>query len=265
MTNISILPGTWRFDDLIADTDDAIYMETNRSWSIDDRRYHFQFSTEIGWEIKGGKKGRMIKNPSYSGITTEFWNSCDAICSRELLDAVGHAELRQRPAAADHGHGPRRGACAFSQCENRSGFRKIMSAARKSKKPARAASAAYHSHPSADFRVGIPELREIASRVFKLSDADETEVEIGAVSDALTRFANNTIHQNVAEQDLALSVRVGVRRPHRARGHQQDGRRFAAARGGGCVEFGARPAARIRICCRCLGSRSIKKCGDFIP
>ncbi|MGB8838478.1 MAG: TldD/PmbA family protein, partial [Candidatus Acidiferrales bacterium] len=83
MTNISINPGTWNYDDLIADTDDAILMETNRSWSIDDRRYHFQFSTEIGWEIKGGKKGRMIKNPSYSGITTEFWNSCDAICSRD--------------------------------------------------------------------------------------------------------------------------------------------------------------------------------------
>ena len=83
MTNISLLPGTWRYDDLIADTDDAILMETNRSWSIDDRRYHFQFSTEIGWEIKGGKKTRMLKNPSYSGITTEFWNSCDAICSRD--------------------------------------------------------------------------------------------------------------------------------------------------------------------------------------
>src|SRR3984885_7819268 len=83
MTNISINPGSWKYDDLIADTDDAILMDTNRSWSIDDRRYHFQFSTEIGWEIKGGKKGRMIKNPSYSGITTEFWNSCDAICSRD--------------------------------------------------------------------------------------------------------------------------------------------------------------------------------------
>jgi TldD protein len=83
MTNVSLLPGTWRLEDLIADTDDGIWMETNRSWSIDDRRYHFQFSTEIGWEIKGGKKGRMLKNPSYSGITTEFWSSCDAICSRE--------------------------------------------------------------------------------------------------------------------------------------------------------------------------------------
>jgi TldD protein len=89
MTNISINPGTWKYDDLVADTDDAILMETNRSWSIDDRRYQFQFSTEIGWEIKGGKKTRMIKNPSYSGITTEFWNSCDAICSRDYWTLWG--------------------------------------------------------------------------------------------------------------------------------------------------------------------------------
>ena len=89
MTNISIHPGTWRFEDLISDTDDAILMETNRSWSIDDRRYHFQFLTEIGWEIKGGKKTRMLKNPSYSGITTEFWNSCDAICSRDYWTLWG--------------------------------------------------------------------------------------------------------------------------------------------------------------------------------
>ena len=80
MTNVSILPGDWKPEDLIADTEDGIYMETNRSWSIDDRRYNFQFGTEIGWEIKGGKKTRMLKNPSYGGITTEFWNSCDAIC-----------------------------------------------------------------------------------------------------------------------------------------------------------------------------------------
>jgi TldD protein len=89
MTNISIVPGTWKLEDLIADTDEAIFMETNRSWSIDDRRYHFQFSTEIGWEIKGGKKTRMIKNPSYSGITTEFWSSCDAICSRDYWTLWG--------------------------------------------------------------------------------------------------------------------------------------------------------------------------------
>jgi TldD protein len=58
-------------------------METNKSWSIDGRRYNFQFSTEIGYEIKNGKLGRMLKNPSYSGITPEFWNSCDAIGGQE--------------------------------------------------------------------------------------------------------------------------------------------------------------------------------------
>jgi predicted Zn-dependent protease len=52
------------------------------------------------------------------------------------------------------------------------------------------------------------ELRRIAERVFRFSDADETEVEIGVVADALTRFANNTIHQNVAEQTLNVSVRT---------------------------------------------------------
>lgn len=83
MTNVSILPGSWKSGDLIADTDDGILMDTNRSWSIDDRRYQFQFSTEIGWEIKGGKKTKMLKNPSYSGITTEFWNSCDSVCNTD--------------------------------------------------------------------------------------------------------------------------------------------------------------------------------------
>ena len=83
MTNVSLLPGEWKLDDLIADTDDGIYMETNRSWSIDDRRYHFQFGCELAWEIRKGKKTRLLKNPSYSGITTEFWNSCDAICNAD--------------------------------------------------------------------------------------------------------------------------------------------------------------------------------------
>src|SRR5215470_10137154 len=85
MTNISIQPGDKPLtpEQLIAATDHGIYMETNRSWSIDDKRYNFQFGTEIGWEIKNGKRTRMLKNPSYSGITTDFWNSMDAICSRD--------------------------------------------------------------------------------------------------------------------------------------------------------------------------------------
>jgi TldD protein len=80
MTNINLEPGTWKRDALIADTDDGILMETNRSWSIDDRRYNFQFGTEVGWEIRRGKRGRLLKNCTYTGVTPEFWNRCDAVC-----------------------------------------------------------------------------------------------------------------------------------------------------------------------------------------
>jgi TldD protein len=85
MTNISILPSDkpLSLEQLISSTDHGILFQTNRSWSIDDKRYNFQFGTELGWEIKNGKRVRMLKNPSYSGITTEFWNSMDAICSRD--------------------------------------------------------------------------------------------------------------------------------------------------------------------------------------
>jgi TldD protein len=82
MTNVNLEPGSWELDDLIADTEDGIYMKTPRSWSIDDRRYNFQFGTEIGYEIKNGRIGRMLRNPTYMGITPQFWNNCDAICNQ---------------------------------------------------------------------------------------------------------------------------------------------------------------------------------------
>ena len=83
MTNVSLEAGTWSLDDLISDTESGIFMETNRSWSIDDRRYNFQFGTEMGYEIKNGKIGKLLKNCTYTGITPEFWNSCDAVCNSD--------------------------------------------------------------------------------------------------------------------------------------------------------------------------------------
>lgn len=80
MTNISLVPGdSGSLEDIIADTEYGVYMDFNRSWSIDQLRYNFQFSTEIGWLIKGGKRVKLLKNCSYGGITPQFWNSCDAI------------------------------------------------------------------------------------------------------------------------------------------------------------------------------------------
>ncbi len=81
MTNVSLEPGSWDLDDLIADTDDGLFLETNRSWSIDDKRYNFQFGTEVGYEIKSGRLGRLLRNCTYTGTTPAFWNACDAVCS----------------------------------------------------------------------------------------------------------------------------------------------------------------------------------------
>ena len=61
MTNVGLLPGRHSLEEMIAATDDGIYMDTNRSWSIDDKRLNFQFGCEIGWEIKGGKRGRLLR------------------------------------------------------------------------------------------------------------------------------------------------------------------------------------------------------------
>ncbi len=79
MTNVGLLPGDSSFDEMIADTDDGIYMATNRSWSIDDKRLNFQFGCEVAWEIKGGRLGRMLRNPTYTGITPQFWAGLDRV------------------------------------------------------------------------------------------------------------------------------------------------------------------------------------------
>ena len=110
MTNVSLAPGRQTMDEVFgAGTSGhpAIYMETNRSWSIDDKRYHFQFGCEIGWEIRHGKRVRMLKNPSYSGITTEFWNACAAIAGREhwTLWGVPNCGKGQPEQVMGTGHG----------------------------------------------------------------------------------------------------------------------------------------------------------------
>lgn len=81
MTNINLRPGdAGSLDDLIADTKEGLYVTTNKSWSIDDRRLNFQFGTQLGWLIRDGRLTQMVRNPTYTGITPKFWGSCDAIC-----------------------------------------------------------------------------------------------------------------------------------------------------------------------------------------
>ncbi len=79
MTNVGLLPGESSLEEIIAATDDGIYMETNRSWSIDDKRLNFQFGCEVGREVKHGRLGRLLRNPTYTGITPGFWASLDML------------------------------------------------------------------------------------------------------------------------------------------------------------------------------------------
>ena len=85
MTNINLLHGDWKAEEIIEDTKDGVLVMTNRSWSIDDRRINFQFGTEIGWRIKNGSKENMVKNPTYMGVTPEFWGSCDAVSKDDWM------------------------------------------------------------------------------------------------------------------------------------------------------------------------------------
>jgi TldD protein len=82
MTNINLEPGTTPLEQIIADTKHGIYVDTNKSWSIDDLRLNFQFGCEVAYEIENGKLGRLLRNPVYTGITPEFWRSCDAVGDR---------------------------------------------------------------------------------------------------------------------------------------------------------------------------------------
>jgi len=107
MTNINLEPGEWTLEGMIADTDEGLFLSTNRSWSIDDKRINFQFGTEIGWEIKKGKLGDMVKNPTYTGITPQFWNSCDAVANRDywLLWGTPNCGKGEPGQVAHVGHG----------------------------------------------------------------------------------------------------------------------------------------------------------------
>jgi TldD protein len=107
MTNVNLEPGDSSLEQMVSEVKDGVYMETNRSWSIDDKRLNFQFGTQLAYEIVDGKRGRMVKNATYAGITPEFWNSCDAVANRSEWKVWGLANCGkgQPPQVAHVAHG----------------------------------------------------------------------------------------------------------------------------------------------------------------
>ena len=107
MTNINLLPGNFELDALIGDVKNGLYLDYNKSWSIDDKRLNFQFGTEIAREIKNGRLGKIYKNAVYQGITPEFWHACDGICKEKYWHIWGVPNCgKGQPGQTMHvGHG----------------------------------------------------------------------------------------------------------------------------------------------------------------
>jgi TldD protein len=81
MPNVSLQPHAKErsLDDIVAATDDGILVIGNGSWSIDHQRLNFQFGGQTFWEIKRGKRTRMLRDVAYQANTIEFWSACDMI------------------------------------------------------------------------------------------------------------------------------------------------------------------------------------------
>ena len=197
MTNISLLPVPgMSLDDIVADTDDGLYLTTNRSWSIDDRRLNFQFATEVAYEIKGGKLGRLFRNPTYTGITYEFWRSCDAVGDASSWVMLGTpncgkgepSQLAPRRARRLGGPVP----------ERPGGGRQVVSTSRPEVTGERA-------------QVALALADDVVARALA-AGATEAEALVTAEDAALTRFANSEIHQNVAETNIGVNLRFCVGR-----------------------------------------------------
>jgi TldD protein len=82
MTNVNLEPGEATLEQLLHGVKHGYLLSTNKSWSIDDRRLNFQFTTEIAWEITNGQLGAIVKNPLYTGITPQFWGRCTGVGNR---------------------------------------------------------------------------------------------------------------------------------------------------------------------------------------
>lgn len=79
MANINLEPGSSSAEEIIGSIESGIYMESNRSWSIDDRRHKFQFGCEYARLIENGRLTKTLRDPNYRDITPKFWGNLIAV------------------------------------------------------------------------------------------------------------------------------------------------------------------------------------------
>ena len=179
MTNLHLEPGEGSLEELIAGVDRGLYLETNRSWSIDDKRLNFQFGTQIAWEIIDGKLGRMFRDATYTGITPQFWGSLDAVGGPRRVAAARAHELRQGTAGPGRARLARRVAGPLPR---RAGRSPVVSAL------------------------------EVAGRALEhaAAAADEAAAFVHSEHSGLARFAGSEQHQPTLLDDTVVTLRAFV-------------------------------------------------------
>ncbi len=117
MANLNLEPGSDSFADLIRDIEHGVYMEANRSWSIDDQRYKFQFGCEYAKLIENGQLTKTLRNPNYRATTPEFWHSLVRVGNESTWEMYGtpYCGKGEPNQAIRVGHGSP--TCVFDQVE----------------------------------------------------------------------------------------------------------------------------------------------------
>ena len=189
MTNINLEPGSHSFDRLIGEVDEGVFLATNRSWSIDDRRLNFHFATEAGWEIKDGTTraaaARLLVHRAHAAVL-EFVRRRGR--ARRVAPVRRH-ELRQGRAGAGQPRGPRGVSGPLPRRSCGAGPMRALLGRDTALERARMAIAAA-------LRAG----------------ADQAEVVIQTEDSGLTRYAGGRVHQHVTGSDAEVQVRAVVGR-----------------------------------------------------
>jgi TldD protein len=79
MVNVSLDPGTQRFEDLVREVDDGLLLCSPASYSLDEKRQNFHFSAQVARVIERGEVKGHVRGVAFQSLTPAFWGRCDAV------------------------------------------------------------------------------------------------------------------------------------------------------------------------------------------
>ncbi len=205
IANIGLEPGPSRLDDMIADITRGIYIEGHGSFSIDQRRYNFQFGGDAFWLIENGRRAHMLRDVVYHGITPDFWGRCDA---------VADASYRRRFGFITCGKGQPGQSGWMTHAASHARFRNISVIQRKGRSMSRQPDDPSALRADGNGLISRDHFRRVVDRVVELSDGQHTFIALHDTNGGTTRFANNQIVQNVNTRRMGLAVTVAFGQQH---------------------------------------------------